>query len=278
LPSEAIARYGQAAHTKSKIAGKLFLTQGDDFMRKLQQGGSFFRRLYTVFNSHRVASMIAGQVVIAAIVIMFALNSIFGVHLFSAFAQIACPSGDTVYTVQSGDTLSSIAAIHGTSFQTIAQHSQIANPNLVYVNQQVCVPGQGTNANVALSQPVNSVPAHNTVNPFAYGQCTWWAAQRYHDLHGFYVPWTTNANAFQWTVRANDFHWHVSDQPSLGAIIDFQPGVQYASTTAGHVAVVEQILGNGDVVTSNMNVSGHPFGSVVNLTFHTGAGVTFITA
>jgi surface antigen len=253
-------------------------------MRKLQQRGSFFRRLhpllsglYAIFSRHRIASMIAGQVVVMTVVIIFALSSIFGVRLFSAFAQIACPSGDTVYTIQPGDTLGSIAAIHGTSFQTIAQHSQIANPNLVYVGQQVCVPGDGTNAPVAFSQPVNGVPPHNTVNPFAYGQCTWWAAQRYHDLHGFYVPWTTDSNAFQWTARANDFHWHVSDQPSVGAIIDFQPGVQYASGV-GHVGVVEQILSNGDVVTSNMNVLGHPFGAVANVTFHTGPGVTFITA
>jgi surface antigen len=123
----------------------------------------------------------------------------------------------------------------------------------------------------------NSVPLHNTVNPFAYGQCTQYAAQRYHDLHEFYVPWTTNADAWQWTDRAYEFGWHVSSEPSVGAIIDFQPYVQYASAW-GHVGVVEQILPNGDVVTSNMNVYGFAFGSVVTLTFHTGPGVTFITA
>ena len=53
--------------------------------------------------------------------------------------------------------------------------------------------------------------------------------------------------------------------------------MQYASS-AGHVGVVEQILSNGDVVVSNMNILGHPAGTVVNLTFHPGSGVTFITA
>ena len=253
-------------------------------MIKLQKRGLFVRGLRPLlydlrlfFHHHSIVRMIVGQVVVTTVLVIFVLNSIFGVRLFNAFAQIACSSGNTPYTVQSGDTLGSIAATHGTSWQALAQQNQIANANLVYVNQQICVPGAGVNNTAPLSQSVSDVPAHNTVNPFPYGACTWWAAQRYHDLRGFYVPWTTNSNAYQWTARAYDFHWHVSAKPSVGAIIDFQPGVQYASS-AGHVAVVEQILSNGDVVASNMNVYGHPYGSVVNLTFHTGSGVTFITA
>jgi surface antigen len=218
--------------------------------------------------------MVAGQVVILAVLVMFVLNSVFGIHLFRAFAQISCPSGDTVYTVQSGDTLGTIATAHGTSWQVVAQDSQIGNPNLIYTNQQVCVPDNGT---AGVSTPSQGTPLHNTVNPFPYGQCTWWAAQRYKDLHGVFVPWTTNSDAWQWTARAYDFHWHVSSQPSIGAIIDFQPGVQEASSV-GHVGVVEKILSNGDVVTSNMNILGHSFGTVANLTFHPGSGVTFITA
>lgn len=253
-------------------------------MTKSQQRGSFFRRLrpllsrlHLLFSRHRVASMIAGQVIVLSVVILFALNSIVGIHLFSAFARISCPSGDSIYTVQSGDTLGHIAAVHGTSWQTLAQHSQIGNPNRIYANQQICVPGNGTNSVVMLSQPAGSTPPHGTGNPFPYGQCTWWASQRYHDLHGFFVPWTTNSNAFQWTARARDFNWHVSSQPSVGAIVDFQPNVQGASPV-GHVGVVEQVLSNGDVVTSNMNVLGHAFGTVGSLTFHQGPGVTFITA
>jgi surface antigen len=223
---------------------------------------------------HRIASMIAGQVVVIAILIAFVLNGVVGISLFSVSAEISCPSGDNVYTIRSGDTLGIIATANGTSWQTLAEHNQIGNANLIYVDQQICIPG-----NAAAPQPVsnNSVPLHNTVNPFAYGVCTWHASQRYHDLHGLFVPWTINSDAWQWTDRAYEFGWHVSSEPSVGAIIDFQPGVQYASAY-GHVGVVEQILPNGDVVASNMNVLGYPFGAVVNLTYHTGPGVTFITA
>ncbi len=242
------------------------------------QHKSFLGRLRWLFSGlrlflhrHRIASMIAGQVVIVAVLVMFVLNSVFGVNLFRAFAQISCPSGKTVYTIQPGDTLGTIATAYGTSWQALAQDNQIGNPNLINTNQQICVPDHGT---AGQSQ---SGPLHNTANLFPYGQCTWWAAQRYKELHGLFVPWTTNSDAWQWTARAYDFHWHVSSQPSIGAIVDFQPGVQEASSV-GHVGIVEQILSNGDVVTSNMNILGHASGTVVNLTFHPGSGVTFITA
>lgn len=240
-----------------------------------QQRHSFFSRLTMFLRSHRIASMIVGQVVIIAIVATFVLNGVLGFSLFSASAAISCDSGDGVYTIQSGDTLGNIAAAKGTSWQALAEHNQLGNPNLIYANQQLCIPGNA--APVVQSTNPTSTPSHNTNNVFAYGQCTWWASQRYHDLSGYYVPWTTNADAWQWTARAYDYGWQVSDQPSVGAIIDFQGGVQYASPL-GHVGVVEQILPNGDIVASSMNVLGHPFGAVVDLTFQAGPGVTFITA
>jgi len=253
-------------------------------MTNVQQRSSLLERLHPLCGGlhklssrHRIASMIVGQVVVLAVVVMFVLNSFLGINIFSAFADISCSSGNTAYTIQPGDTLGQIAAAHGTSWQALAQQNQISDPNLIYANQQICVPGNGNTAVLPVSQPANTVPQHNTVNVFSFGQCTWWADQRYHDLHGYYVPWTTNSDADQWTARAMDFQWQVSTQPTVGAIMDFQGGVQLSSSL-GHVAIVEQVLSNGDVVTSNMNIYGHSFGSVVYLTFHTGPGVTFITA
>ena len=45
------------------------------------------------------------------------------------------------YTVESGDTLSGIAAALGTSWQTLADMNGIANPNLIYLGQVLKVPG-----------------------------------------------------------------------------------------------------------------------------------------
>lgn len=49
-------------------------------------------------------------------------------------------SGKTVYTVKSGDTLSGIAAMYGTTYQALASYNGIANPNLIYAGQQIVIP------------------------------------------------------------------------------------------------------------------------------------------
>jgi surface antigen len=142
---------------------------------------------------------------------------------------------------------------------------------MIYISQHICIPGKG-------GKPVSSGPpaAHGVGNFYPYPQCTWWAAQRYHQLTGLYVPWTYNANAWQWTARAYDFNWHVSSRPTVGAIVDLQPWVEGAYGF-GHVAVVERVLGNGDVIASNMNWGGYPY-NVTDVEFTPGYGVTFISA
>ena len=51
---------------------------------------------------------------------------------------VAAPSGGS-YTVASGDTLSEIAAAHGTTAQSIAQRSAIANPDALTPGQKITV-------------------------------------------------------------------------------------------------------------------------------------------
>ncbi|HEU5226201.1 MAG TPA: CHAP domain-containing protein [Ktedonobacteraceae bacterium] len=113
------------------------------------------------------------------------------------------------------------------------------------------------------------------VNVFPYGVCTWWADQRYYQLHGFFVPWRTQANAWQWVARAYQFGWHVSKSPAVGDIMVLQPGVQGASPL-GHVAVVERVLNNGRVVASSMNWGSRPW-AVTTWQFSPGPGVMFVT-
>ena len=54
----------------------------------------------------------------------------------------------STYTVQSGDTLSSIASKFGTSYQTLASLNGISNPNLIYVGQVLQVTGSASNSSV----------------------------------------------------------------------------------------------------------------------------------
>ena len=62
-------------------------------------------------------------------------------------APIQAPATST-YTVQSGDTLSSIAAKFGTNYQTLASLNGISNPNLIYVGQVLRVNGSANAGSV----------------------------------------------------------------------------------------------------------------------------------
>lgn len=53
-------------------------------------------------------------------------------------------SGETIYTVKAGDTLSKIAAAYGTTYQKLASYNGIANPNAINVGQKIKIPGSGT--------------------------------------------------------------------------------------------------------------------------------------
>lgn len=50
-------------------------------------------------------------------------------------------SADTIHTVQSGETLSGIAAQYGTTYQAIAAANGISDPNLIYPGQRLVVSG-----------------------------------------------------------------------------------------------------------------------------------------
>ncbi|MFN8485519.1 MAG: LysM peptidoglycan-binding domain-containing protein [Anaerolineae bacterium] len=64
----------------------------------------------------------------------------------------------THYTVQCGDTLSSISLRFGVSVQAIAAANNITNPNLIFVDQVLCIP-----------PPVGPTPRVNTPTPTPTG-------------------------------------------------------------------------------------------------------------
>jgi len=301
------------------------------------------QQVWKYFQQHRAASFPRKVGVVAVLGLLFlVITSV--VNVRGAHAQSLCSSGDRTYVVVGGDTLSGIGVRYGVNWQRLASYNHIANPNLIYINQEVCIPGRGyqstgdgsgsgsgrvlhiTSApshfasvvrqvktvpalsHVGSKKPVNAAPASSylvsaesvkvtatpasfssengtqvtngdppkgTSNPFPYPYCTWWADQRFYQLHGFYVPWRTQADAWQWTVRAYQFGWTVSSVPTVGSIIDLQPWVQGAYGD-GHVGVVEKILGNGHVIASNMNWGADPY-EVVDVEFAPGPGVTFIS-
>jgi hypothetical protein len=225
------------------------------------------QRIWNYFQRHRTASLVTAHVSVLMIIGLFFLGNALSGSLFGAFAQSRCSSGDKSYTVVSGDTLSGLAQRYNTSWQALASYNHIANPNLIYVAQTICIQGKAVQSGPS--------PVKGTGNYFPYPQCTWWANERFHQLHGIYVPWTTRSNAWQWQDRAHDFHWKVSNNPSTGAIINLQAWTEGAYSL-GHVAVVERVLSNGDVIASNLNWGAYPE-QVTYVEFAPGPGVSFIT-
>jgi surface antigen len=126
----------------------------------------------------------------------------------------------------------------------------------------------------AASKNTPAMPPTGAYNWFPYPWCTWGADQRYFQLHGVYVPWSTNADAWNWTNLAYQYGWQVSSTASPGAIINLQPWVQGAYGL-GHVAVVEVVYSDGSVLASNTAWGADPY-LVTYVHFYPGPGVTFI--
>lgn len=100
-------------------------------------------------------------------------------------------------------------------------------------------------------------------NAYPWGQCTWWAYERRHQLGlpaGSYF-----GNGGQWANSARAHGYRVDQSPSVGAVIVFAPGQDGADPVYGHVAIVEAVYGNR-VLISESNVRG--LGVISNRTLY----------
>jgi LysM repeat protein len=76
----------------------------------------------------------------------------------------AAPGKTAPYTVQKGDTLSSIARAHGSSISAIITENNLANPNSLALGQRLLVPG----ATKSVSAPAQNVASKSGKS--SYGQ------------------------------------------------------------------------------------------------------------
>ena len=98
-------------------------------------------------------------------------------------AKLGVSSQVQTYTVQSGDTLSGIAAAYGTSWQHLAEINGISNPDVIYAGQVLTVDGGGQ----AIPAPQTyTVQPGDTLSGIAAAYGTSW--QRLADINGLGNP------------------------------------------------------------------------------------------
>lgn len=101
--------------------------------------------------------------------------------IVNAKLQPPAPAQQT-YTVQSGDTLSGIAAAYGTSWQHLAELNGLADPDVIYAGQVLVVDG-GAPAPAAQTY---TVQPNDTLSGIASAYGTSW--QRLADINGIENP------------------------------------------------------------------------------------------
>jgi LysM repeat protein len=101
-------------------------------------------------------SLISRHAIILTVLGVLLVGSALGSQLFGVFAQGPCASGDQLYTVVSGDTLSGIAIGYNTSWWRLASYNHLSNANLIFPGQSICIPshGQGSGMPASTSQYV----------------------------------------------------------------------------------------------------------------------------
>ncbi|MFP4324020.1 MAG: LysM peptidoglycan-binding domain-containing protein [Anaerolineales bacterium] len=77
------------------------------------------------------------------------------------------PCTGTLHTVQTGETLSSIARQYGTTLNTLIAANNIPNPDRILIAQQLCIPGDvggGTGGPLAQVPTGQALPGPSTAN------------------------------------------------------------------------------------------------------------------
>lgn len=203
---------------------------------------------------------------------LMAIIAVFSVVLFLAPTANATEETEikteekppVIVTIQPGDTLTSIADVHSTTYVRIFNANEfIANPDVVNAGDEIRIPAADEvlpdrYGAVAVQQPAavapqvtaqaqtgatrptaapRSTPVSSAGNSYYRGYCTWYAKERRPDLPNML------GNGGQWVASAAGRGYATGSAPRAGAIAE----------TTGHVAYVESVRGDGTIVISEMN-------------------------
>jgi surface antigen len=185
-------------------------------------------------------------------------------------------SGGTLFAVSSLDRDGGLSFNPFAGSSSFIQNRQSSLNNLAVQATATAVFHQTTDG---YDPNAGSVPVVTTSSGslnWPVGQCTYWANLRYHELTGYWVPWSGNAD--QWVAGAEMANWKVSTMPHIPSIIVLMPGVEGASSAYGHVAVAEKLLSSTEVEATTMNwyAGGGGFDIESTWDYTTASGVYFV--
>ncbi len=180
------------------------------------------------------------------------------------------PTDGLLHTVAGGDTLESIASKYNTRADRITTVNNLELSGIA-AGQRLVVPGgvkpapapvaaprsqnQSFGGNLGGSRIGTNVFA-TAGNRYAAGNCTWYVYERRAQMGRPVGSFWGNANT--WASSARSAGFLVNRSPAAGAVLVDQAGY------FGHVAVVERVLENGDIVITEMNNYAYGGYNIVN--------------
>lgn len=162
-----------------------------------------------------------------------------------------------VYKVTAADTIEKIAEKYKSTAEKLVAFNDLELTNTLPVDQYIFIPdgekppdpkpvivssfdGLGTSVSGTY------VPRYGS-NGYSSGYCTWWAADRRAQL-GRPIP-SNLGNAITWLAIAQSVGYETGTDPRVGAVVWFR----FPATSAGHVAIVENVNADGSFELSEMN-------------------------
>jgi len=175
------------------------------------------------------------------------------------------PRTGIVYTTKDGDTIAAIASKYQADASLITSYNDLEISG-VTAGLKIIIPGGvlPTNERPGYSAPVSyrsgggassMYRAGSVGNRYAFGNCTWYAYERRAAMGKPVGSFWGNGGS--WGYAASASGYRVNNTPAPGAVL-----VERGSP--GHVAVVESVSANGDVVVSEMNNSAYGGFNIIN--------------
>lgn len=177
------------------------------------------------------------------------------------------PIDGVLYTVKTGDTIDSIAKKYSVDKTRLTLYNDL-DVNGLQPNTSIILPDgilpenerPGYTSSVSTSTSSSSgtyyIKSGSVGNLYALGNCTWYAYERRVQLGNPVGSYWGNANT--WAIAAANTGYVVNRTPSAGAVLVSTAGYY------GHVAVVESVAANGDIVISEMNNYAYGGWNIVN--------------